>query len=187
MYTVTVGPYVIAFHSMEIQDPPILYEWAKPRAELVEEFDLQRSDGDFRYQDFCYLVAGRSIDHPTLVLAQRHDPTEAAGFYPGVLVVPETDVLFVGADERLLAYDLAKPARLWEDVADTGFWNWARYGEVVIMSAELELAAWNLEGTKLWTTFVEPPWSYQVTDDVLKLDVMGVESEFSLRAGPENK
>jgi len=182
VYTVTVGPYVIAFQSLETQEPPLRYAWAKQHAELLEEFDLERSDGDF-----CYLVAGPSIDHPTLVLAQRHDPTEAAGFYPGVLVVPETDVLFIGAGERLLAYDLAHPARLWEDVADTGFWNWVRYGEVVIMSAELELAAWNLEGTKLWTTSVEPPWSYEVTDDVLELDIMGVKSEFSLRGGPENK
>ncbi len=181
MYTVTVGPYVIAFQSLETPEPPLRYEWAKQRAELLEEFDLQGSDGDF-----CYLVAGRSIDHPTLVLAQRHDPPEAAGFYPGVLVVPETDVLFVGAGERLLAYDLAHPARLWEDVADTAFWRWARHGEVVIMSAELELAAWNVEGTKLWTTSVEPPWGYEVTDDVLELDIMGVKSEFSLRGGPEN-
>ena len=113
MYTVTVGPYVIAFQSLETEEPPLRYEWARQHAELLEEFDLQRSDGDF-----CYLVAGRSIDHPTLVLAQRHDPPEDAGFYPGVLVVPETDVLFVGAGERLLAYDLARPARLWEDVAD---------------------------------------------------------------------
>ena len=179
MYTVTVGPYVIAFQSLETQEPPTLYTYAKERAELHEEFDPQGLDGDF-----CYLVAGRSIDHPSLVLEQQYEPTWS--FYPGVLVVPETDVLFVGAGERLLAYDLAHPARLWEDVADTGFWSWARYGEVVIMSAELELAAWNLEGTKLWTTFVEPPWSYEVTDEVLKLDIMGVKSEFSPRRGPEN-
>jgi len=181
VYTVTVGPYVIAFHSVETEELPLRYEWAKQYAELVEEFDLGRSDGDF-----CYLLAGRSFDHPALALAQRHDPTEAAGFYPGVLVVPETDVLFVGAGERLLAYDLAQPARLWEDVADVGFCRWARHGEVVIMSAELELAAWNLEGTKLWTTFVEPPWSYEVTDDVLQLDIMGVKSEFSPHRGPKN-
>ena len=169
---------------MEVQDPPIRYEWAQPRAKLVEEFDLHRSDGDFRYQDFCYLVVGQSLDHPTLALALRYEP--AWEFSPGVLVVPETDVLFFGAGERLLAYDLAQPARLWEDVADTGFWGWARHGEVVIMSAELELAAWSLEGTKLWTRFVEPPWSYEVRDDVLELDIMGVKSEFSLRGGPEN-
>ena len=95
-------------------------------------------------------------------------------------------MLFVGAGERSLAYDLAYPARLWEDVVDY-FCRWARYGEVVIMEAELELAAWNLQGTKLWTTVVEPPWSYEVTDDVLGLDIMGVKSEFSLRRGPENR
>ena len=47
MYTVTVGPYVIAFQSLETPEPPLRYEWAKQRAELLEEFDLQGSDGDF--------------------------------------------------------------------------------------------------------------------------------------------
>ena len=182
MDPVTVGPYVIDLQSLETQEPPLSYTWAMEHAELIEEFDLQRSHGDF-----CYLVAGRSIDHPILALTQRHDPTEYTGFSPGVLVVPETDVLFVGAGERLLAYDLAHPARLWEDVAKVGFWGWARYGDVVVMSAELELAAWDIEGTKLWTAFVEPPWSYEVTEDVVELDIMGVESEFSLRRGPEKR
>ena len=66
-------------------------------------------------------------------------------------------------------------------------WNWSRYGDVVIMSAELELAAWSVEGTKLWTTPVEPPWSYEMKDDVIELDIMGVKSEFSLRGDPEDR
>ena len=49
----------------------------------------------------------------------------------------------------------------WEDEADTGFWNWERHGEFVIMSAELELAVWDIHGQKKWTTFVEPSWNYE--------------------------
>lgn len=52
------------------------------------------------------------------------------------------------------------------------------------MSAELELAAWDLEGNKLWTTFVEPPWEYAVRDGVVRLDVMGAKSEFPAWTGP---
>ena len=79
------------------------------------------------------------------------------GFDPGLLLVPETGVLFLGAGERLLAYGLDQPRRLWEDTAEVGFWGWGRFGETVLMSAELELAAWDTSGRKLWTTSVEPP------------------------------
>ena len=36
---------------------------------------------------------------------------------------------------------LPKPARLWEDYAEIGFWSWQRHDDTVLMSAELELAA----------------------------------------------
>jgi hypothetical protein len=75
--------------------------------------------------------------------------------------------------------------RLWEDVTDFGFWGWRRHGDIVLMSAETELAAWDVSGRKLWTTFVEPPWSYKVLSDRLDLDVMGQKSSFDVRTGPE--
>ena len=177
MHTITVGPYILAVGT---EEPPSLYAEYKEQARLVEELDLDHTD-----RDFCYLVVGRSLDHPDLVLAQRYDPPAIGGFHPGALIAPETDVLFVGAGTRALAYDLVRPARLWEDTADVGFWRWARHGHTIVMSAELELAAWNIDGTKLWSTFVEPPWSYEVADDVVHLDVMGVMSDFSLKCGPE--
>ena len=52
------------------------------------------------------------------------------------------------------------------------------------MSAELEPAAGDLSGGKLWSTFVEPPWDYEVWDTQLELDVMGKKSSFSARIGP---
>jgi hypothetical protein len=73
---------------------------------------------------------------------------------------------------------------LWIDTADCGFWSWSRFGDYVLMSAELELAAWTYDGVKLWSTFVESPWSYSVAHDVVMLDVMGNESSFPLAAGP---
>ena len=50
-------------------------------------------------------------------MAQRYTPA-GYGFNPGILVIAETNVAFVGAGERLLAYDLLAPKRLWEDAAD---------------------------------------------------------------------
>ena len=32
----------------------------------------------------------------------------------------------------------------------------------MLMLAELEFAAWDLKGKKMWSTFVEPPWVYDV-------------------------
>jgi hypothetical protein len=92
----------------------------------------------------------------------------------------------VGAGTRLLAYDLQNLRRIWEDAADTGFWRWKRHGEVIVMSAELELAAWTLEGKKLWSTFVEPPWFYEVRGARVYLDVMGRKSVFDLGNGPSS-
>ena len=93
-------------------------------------------------------------------------------------------MLFAGAGTRLLAYSLRdRPRRLWEDAADLGFWHWSVHPSAVLMASEVELAAWTRDGTKPWTTFVEPPWSYQVTGDQVQLDVMGKKTEFPLSTG----
>lgn len=136
----------------------------------------------------CYLGVRKEEPWPFLVIAQKFHPS-VAGFHPGALVIPETDVLFLGAGERLLAYDLVKPQRLWEDKADTGFWGWCRHDDVVLMSAELELAAWDLRGRKLWSSlqavFVEPPWEYTVKNGQVRLDIMGKVMTFPITTGPK--
>ena len=72
---------------------------------------------------------------------------------------------------------------MWEDKAYVGFWGWRRHGEVVVMSAEIEMTAWNVSGARLWTTFVEPPWSYEGIDGTVQLDVMGTRTSFPLGTG----
>jgi len=160
---------------------PGVYNPYREHAALAEEFALNDGDGGRQ----CFLgVARAGEDWPFLVVAQRYEPA-GYGFEPGALVVPETRRLFLGAGTRLLAYDLTTPPRrLWAEVAEMGFWRWARHSDVVLMSAELELAAWDVEGRKLWTTFVEPPWEYAVRGGVVTLDVMGTKSAFPARVGP---
>lgn len=51
------------------------------------------------------------------------------------------------------------------------------------MLAELELAAWAMGGRKLWTMFVEPPWSYTVHEQTVTLDVMGLVRSLDLHTG----
>jgi hypothetical protein len=150
-------------------------------ATVVERFGSElggRSCGELHVE-----VRRGSDPWPFLCVAQHYAPGRWAGSHPGLLLVPETSVLFIGAGERLLAYDLQGPARLWEDTADTGFHKWQRHDDMVVMSAELELAAWDIHGVKRWSCFVEPPWEYHVATGRVELDVMGTLSAFPLQAG----
>lgn len=174
MFSVTVGQYTLSCHPDRLPD---LYGHYAKHAGLVEEFDLQSPDGTS-----CFLAVSRGSGWPFLVVAQRYDPS--GGFHPGALLVPETGLLFVGAGERLMAYRLDGPARLWMDTTHCGFWGWARHGDRVILSAELELAAWDIQGRKCWSVFVEPPWSYEAAAGSIEVDVMGTKSSFPLDAGP---
>ena len=175
MFSVSLGHYRIDCRGDGLPDLlPEYVAWAK----LAETFSLDSPDGAF-----AYLGVGRGADWPFLVVAQRYQPA-GSGFFPGMLLVPETEVLFLGAGTRLLAYDLKTPARLWEDEAEAGFLRWDRFGDVVLMSAELELAAWDTRANKLWSGFVEPPWEYDVADGKVLLDVMGNRTSFDIVAGP---
>ena len=131
-----------------------------------------------------FAVQSRTAGWPELAVAMRFEPEPAQGFHPGFLLIPEQHVIFVGAGTRLIAYRLSPVRRLWEDEAELGFWRWRRHGEIVLMSAELEFAAWNTQGQKLWSTFVEPPWHYDVDGEEIVLDVMGRTSRFSAASGP---
>jgi hypothetical protein len=159
---------------------PSIIEDYRARAKCVDE------DVSSKGTRFCVTVSDGSW--PSLVISQSCEP-HGGGFYPGALIVPETDVLFLGAGEKLWAYDLATPKRLWQESVEYGFLGWARHGDVALMSAECELSAWDLEGRKLWTAldlvYVEPPWSYSVEGETLILDVMGKIFRFPLKKGPK--
>lgn len=174
MIQVTLAGYVVRM----AESTP---EHFGPPASLSEEFGLEHTDWDV-----FYFAVQKGLDWPFLRVTQRYWPDHWGGSHPGILLVPETDILFVGAGERLLAYDLKQPLRLWEDGADTGFHSWRRHGDTIVMSAELELAAWDTHGNKRWTTFVEPPWDYQMEGDMVRLDVMGTISTLLLHTGPIN-
>jgi hypothetical protein len=161
------------------RQPPWVLDYYGKQAECVERFTGRDEDG--------YVFVGIERPHdewPNLMISQTFAPA-AGGFSPGVLVVPETQRVFVGAGTRVLCYrtDDGGWVRQWQDDAEIGFWGWRLHDDVVVMSAELELAAWTTNGDKLWTIFVEPPWSYSIEGAKLRLDVMGEISEFPLRTG----
>ncbi len=156
---------------------PLIYANLKARARLVDEYALDEPDL------CCVTVTPSGEDWPSLVVAQSCDPA-GSGFEPGIALVPETHTVFIGAGERLLAYRLDTVTRLWEDTADTGFHRWHQHGATILLSAELELAAWDVDGRKLWSTFAEPPWHYSIAGSTIHLDVMGIKQSFDLRTGP---
>jgi hypothetical protein len=177
MFDISTGKYKLSLVSEGLPD---LYNDYIKRAVLVEEFDIRNSEGEN-----CFLSVGYGTEWPFLVVSQRYSPA-GYGFNPGALIVHETDILFIGAGERLLAYNLKAPERLWEDAADTGFWGWTKHENFVLMSAELEFAAWDSCGKKLCSTFVEPPWEYEIDKDIVELDVMGEKQVFKIENGPKS-
>lgn len=176
MFIVSIGEYELLCQDGGL---PVMHEEYVQRAVLSERFGVNDPGGE---SDCFCAVRFRGQSWPSLVVTQRYSPA-GFGFNPGALLIPETSRLFLGAGRRLLAYDLSIPSRLWEDEADTGFWSWSRYGQVVLMAAELELAAWDAWGQKLWSRFVEPPWSYRVHGPSIILDVMSTVTHLNLLSG----
>ena len=180
MFEVSFGRWNVVLATGEL---PALYNDYKSHAAMAEEFALKDTRGTACFVAVRGDKGTGDLGWSELVIAQRYEPDQW-GFIPGALIAPETAMLFVGAGARLLAYDLSKPMRLWEDQADCGFWRWRQHGKIVLMSAELELAAWSTLGEKLWSNFVEPPWYYGVEGETIELDVMGRKSRFEISAGP---
>ncbi len=175
MFSIAIGNYGLLCSPDTLPD---IYSHYRQHAALADEIDLNSAEGAF-----CFIAVQHGTDWPFLVVAQRYNPA-GNGFNPGIALVPETGIIFIGAGTRLLAYKLEGPQKLWEDTADFGFWGWRRHTDYIIMSAELELAAWTIHGQKLWSTFVEPPWDYSISKGEVLLDVMGKKSSFSLERGP---
>lgn len=175
MFIFAIGEYVLSCCS----GLPELYADYWQHARLLEEIDLETPE-----DGVCFLGVEGAGEVPLLAVALRYD-CDDSGFFPGAVLIPETRRLFLGAGERILGYDLERAERLWRERTDVGFWGWQRHGDVVVMSAERELAAWDLAGTKLWSTAVQPPWSYAVDGRTLALDILGRRrARFDLESGP---
>lgn len=173
MISVAVDKYTLQVHQGALPQSHRDYE---SRAKLYDKIEPS-NEGDY---SLIAIAEGQAWPHLCVVLRYR----DASWlFSPGVLLIPETGVVFVGGGEHALAYDIQTPRRLWHEDASY-FWGWKRHGDVVLMSAELEFTAWTITGEKLWTTFVEPWWEYKVENGQVLLDVMDVRSTFPLLQGP---
>jgi hypothetical protein len=164
------------------RERPTILDAYLDHASLADDFSRGDPDDD----GFVFAgVSGPGEDWPSLVVSGTYGPAEG-GFHPGVLVVPSTERVFVGAGSRAVSFerDVTGWRRDWDVEVQAGFWGWRQHGNVVVMMGELEMAAWSADGKWLWSTSVEPPWSHDVTDGTVRLDVVGRITEFPLLTGP---
>ncbi|HVJ86552.1 MAG TPA: hypothetical protein VM452_12965 [Caulifigura sp.] len=128
--------------------------------------------------DVAVLIAGH--DQPAHLEVILNNSIH--GFEPGILLIPETGTLFVGASPTIAVYDVATPRRLVHD-NDIWFYDWARHGDIVLMSSEMELAGFSLDGDRLWTEYIDPPWSMRVENDVVEIRRPTATSRLLLKTG----
>jgi hypothetical protein len=152
----------------------------EPPAGLDESRVVVDRIGDDEARDPVYVLVSAAARPPSLLVVGRM----RASFLPGVHLVPETSTLFVGCAESLAVYDLEKAERAHLDLTPYAFTSFNRHGDVVVMSGELEIAAYDLRGQRLWAATIEPPWDYGVQGDTMFTIAMGHKTEFPLREGP---
>lgn len=174
MFKFTCGPYTI---TVADSLPPKHYSYCQ-RANLVDTIEMEGA-----LSALCYLSVAREQSWPFLIVAQRYSPGPQSGFHPGILLIPETGLLLLGAGERLLAYTLNGPGKLWEHHLTGGFWQWERSQDRIIMSSENELAVWDIYGQKRWEYFVEPPWKYTIEGDIVSVHIDGKQTALNCERG----
>jgi hypothetical protein len=158
--------------------PETYYAYHK-NAHFVDNMLLEDEEGEL-----LYVALAKGAEWPFLIVVQKYQPGPKVGFHPGILLIPKTQLLLIGAGTRLLAYSWNPPKKLWEEQILVGFWHWRQFQDIVLMASETELAAWDIYGNKLWNRATEPPWTYSVENNILHLQVMDIEQSFPLRTGP---
>jgi hypothetical protein len=181
MFTVVLDAYILRIYD---GDFPSAVQGVPRRAKLADDFDPPNADGR------PLLIAVDAPDGETVLEVFQRYEQHGGAVWPSLVLVPETSTLFLGIGERLLCYNLAAPARLWEAHVDMMFWGWSRHGDVVLMESELELAGFDLCGRRLWTAYFEPPHEFRVEGDHIHATayqlnhVRNFKGSFPLHTGP---
>lgn len=168
------GKYELTIH---IEDEPAGFkEWLQS-ADFTDVEDFRKDETPI------YVRVYHELSEEVFVIVFSSNPIGYAGFEPGFLVIPESQTLFIGAGTRAKTYNLKFKRKQFEKEFSCGFWGWARHKNLVIMQEELEFGVYTLNGLEKWSTFVEPPWEYEIEGDWVKLDVMGNVSYRHLETG----
>src|SRR3954462_734854 len=92
---------------------PATLDHYRDNAVVAEYFDLEDA-----WDEYFVAVRRDPSEWAQLVVTQRFSPS-GPGFDPGVLIILETETIFIGAGESLLAYTARGDtwSRLWIDAA----------------------------------------------------------------------
>lgn len=174
MLHTTIGKYSVSLWS----SPDDINHHTREFAVATKHLTTHESRGD-------YVAIGVSDAGPgaDLLVEGQYSPGPASGFHPGILIIPETGIVFIGVGTNVLVYNMAPISEIVHAQTEVGFWYWHQHGASVFMCAELELAVWNIDGQKRWSRPVEPPWSWHVSGDIVAIDVMGHVDSYSLQTG----
>jgi hypothetical protein len=158
----------------------VFLTWEAPQGLDESRIVVDRPSPEDEDREPCYVHVHKPGGALTLlVVGQAREGTTC-----GVHIVEQTGVLFFGCSEAVCAYDIPTGKKLYQDLTPYAFHSWARHGDVVVMSGELEVAGYALDGTKLWSATVESPWDYGVNGEKMYTLVMGHRVEFPLHEGP---
>lgn len=175
MITINIGIYEIGFEQGSL---PVLFDEYKKSALLYEEY----TSSEYKAEDLV-IAAGLSNMMPSLVVKMKYWPN-AGGFTPCLLFIQEKDILFIGAGQTVLVYDLLSMSKVDEDYYNEGVLGWLQHENYVFLLAECDVACWDNTGKKLWERFVDPPYEVIPNGDKVKLKMLDESIEFEIEKGP---
>lgn len=141
------------------------------RPQLVDELP----PGEYDLGVLRVSVAAPGETEPSVLVVLGYHRLDG-DFGAGAILVPETGRLFVAGGSWAICYhrDGERWVREWEHEVHVMAWGLVRHGDWIVLSGELELVAWDLDGVRRLTAAVEPPWSYEIHDGQVRLDIDGV-------------
>lgn len=171
---ITFGDYTL--HCYEGLPSSEQYAALRSDAQIINDYGA----ADSRQ---TYLVTvRRGTDAPFLIAQFAY--TEPNDDAPEFLFIPETHLLFIGADHFAAAYKLDKPKKLWSYAMSERFLSLTRQGEFILIAGMRQLGAWDIYGWKKWLVDVQSPWEYRIKSQQVQLTHGGSQMQFPLDMGP---
>lgn len=172
---ITFGDYTL--YCVDVLPPEEQAAQYRTHAQLVEEY----GDSSGGKKLYCITVR-KGSDMPFLLITHHYARVEADA--PEFLFIPETHLLFIGAENHAQAYKLDTPKKLWSHAVYDHFLGWVRQGEFILLTGSRQLAAWDIYGWKKWMIDVQPPWHYNIQKSIVYLTHGGQQHNFPLDIGP---